>query len=119
MSEGTPRPVEKLDRPTLDMPRLDTGTSFRKEAYAALKRAITAMDIYDHAQEIRLDERRFSEGLGGSGKPGRGARPGGARGHHHADPRGADDERAGRLRPHPSAPRHLRRAQDQARYRRD
>jgi hypothetical protein len=37
--------------PTLDLPRLDTSISFRKEAYAALKRAITAMDIYDDAQE--------------------------------------------------------------------
>src|SRR5262249_7112057 len=50
-------------------PRLDTGTTFRKEAYAALKRAITAMDIYGHAQEIRLDERRLSAGLGGSRTP--------------------------------------------------
>jgi len=55
--------------PTLDVPRLDTSTSFRKEAYAALKRAITAMDIYDNAQEIRLDERRLSEGLGVSRTP--------------------------------------------------
>jgi DNA-binding GntR family transcriptional regulator len=69
MSEARPRPVEKLDRPILDVPRLDTSTSFRKEAYAALKRAITAMDIYDHAQEIRLDERRLSEGLGVSRTP--------------------------------------------------
>jgi DNA-binding GntR family transcriptional regulator len=52
-----------------DMPRLDTSTTFRKEAYAALKRAITAMDIYDHADEIRLDERRLSEGLGVSRTP--------------------------------------------------
>jgi DNA-binding GntR family transcriptional regulator len=55
--------------PVLDMPRLDTETTFRKEAYAALKRAITAMDIYDHADEIRLDERRLSEGLGVSRTP--------------------------------------------------
>jgi DNA-binding GntR family transcriptional regulator len=64
MSEAGPRPI-----PPLDVPRLDTGTSFRKEAYAALKRAITAMDIYDHQQEIRLDERRLSEGLGVSRTP--------------------------------------------------
>src|SRR2546430_17246024 len=66
MSEGIPRsgPV-----PSLDVPRLDTSTSFAKEAYAALKRAITAMDIYDHAGEIRLDERRLSEGLGVSRTP--------------------------------------------------
>jgi DNA-binding GntR family transcriptional regulator len=69
MSEADSRPVAKLDRPTLDVPRLDTSTSFRKEAYAALKRAITAMDIYDHAHEIRLDERRLSEGLGVSRTP--------------------------------------------------
>src|SRR5205814_9629170 len=54
---------------TLDVPRLDTSTSFAKEAYAALKRAITAMDIYGQAQEIRLDERRLSEGLGVSRTP--------------------------------------------------
>jgi len=54
---------------TLDVPRLDTSSSFAKEAYAALKRAICAMDIYDHAQEIRLDERRLSEGLGVSRTP--------------------------------------------------
>jgi DNA-binding GntR family transcriptional regulator len=51
------------------MPRLDTGTTFRREAYAALKRAITAMDIYGHPDEIRLDERRLSEGLGVSRTP--------------------------------------------------
>ena len=39
--------------PTLDVPRLDTGSSFAKEAYAALKRAICAMDIYDHYDEHR------------------------------------------------------------------
>ena len=69
MSEAGPRPVGKIDRPTLDVPRLDTGASFRKEAYAALKRAITAMDIYGHAHEIRLDERRLSDGLGVSRTP--------------------------------------------------
>jgi DNA-binding GntR family transcriptional regulator len=55
--------------PTLDVPRLDTSSSFAKEAYTALKRAICAMDIYDHAQEIRLDERKLSEGLGVSRTP--------------------------------------------------
>jgi DNA-binding GntR family transcriptional regulator len=64
MLEADPRPG-----PTLEVPRLDTSTSFAKEAYAALKRAITAMDIYDHADEIRLDERRLSEGLGVSRTP--------------------------------------------------
>lgn len=53
----------------LAMPRLDTNTTFRKEAYVALKRAITAMDIYDYPHEIRLDERRLSAGLGVSRTP--------------------------------------------------
>src|SRR5947208_11130201 len=69
MPEGSPRPVEKPERPVIDVRPLDTGTSFAKEAYAALKRAITAMDIYDHPEEIRLDERRLSEGLGVSRTP--------------------------------------------------
>jgi DNA-binding GntR family transcriptional regulator len=69
MSEGTARPLETSGRPSLDIPRLDTSSSFRKEAYAALKRAITAMDIYDHPHEIRLDERRLSEDLGVSRTP--------------------------------------------------
>src|ERR1700722_3792508 len=59
MPEASPRPTS-----TLDMPRLDTRASYRDLAYAALKRAITAMDIYDHPEEIRLDERRLSEGVG-------------------------------------------------------
>lgn len=61
--------AENLSRPTLDVPRLDTGTSVAREAYAALKRAITAIDIYGHPHEIRLDERRLSQGLGVSRTP--------------------------------------------------
>src|SRR5438045_5343027 len=64
MPEAIPRPSA-----TLDMPRLDTGTTFRNLAYAALKRAICAMDIYDRPDEIRLDERRLSEDLGVSRTP--------------------------------------------------
>ena len=51
------------------MRRLDEQPSYRDQAYAALKRAITAMDIYDHPEEIRLDERGLSEGLGISRTP--------------------------------------------------
>src|SRR5437764_7670523 len=61
--------VSARTAPTLDVPLLDTSTSFAKEAYAALKRAICAMDIYDQPNEIRLDERRLSEGLGVSRTP--------------------------------------------------
>src|ERR1700676_2388954 len=64
MPEASPRPS-----PSLDVPRLDTSTSFAKEAYAALKRAITAIDIYAHPDEVRLDERRLSQDLGVSRTP--------------------------------------------------
>ena len=64
MLDGTVRTAPKLE-----IPRLDTGTSFAKEAYVALKRAITAIDIYDHPDEVRLDERRLSEDLGVSRTP--------------------------------------------------
>jgi DNA-binding GntR family transcriptional regulator len=68
MLDGRPRFPEKLPS-RLDVPRLDTSTSFAKEAYAVVKRAITAMDIYDHAGEVRLDERRLSQDLGVSRTP--------------------------------------------------
>jgi DNA-binding GntR family transcriptional regulator len=54
---------------TIDIPRLDTQSTFRDLAYAALKRAITAIDIYDRPDEVRLDERRLSEDLGVSRTP--------------------------------------------------
>src|SRR5271167_171214 len=64
MAEALPRPGSSLD-----IPRLETQSTFRDLAYTALKRAITAMDIYDHPEQIRLDERRLSEGLGVSRTP--------------------------------------------------
>jgi DNA-binding GntR family transcriptional regulator len=66
MPEGSARASSAR---SLDVPRLDTSSSFAKEAYAALKRAITAIDIYDHPGEVRLDERRLSEDLGVSRTP--------------------------------------------------
>jgi hypothetical protein len=42
---------------------VDTGSSVGKDAYAPQKRAIAAMDIYDHAQEIRLCGRGLLERL--------------------------------------------------------
>jgi DNA-binding GntR family transcriptional regulator len=69
MSEVHRRPAEKAGRFALDVTRLDAQPSYRDQAYAALKRAITAMDIYDHPEEIRLDERRLSEGFGVSRTP--------------------------------------------------
>lgn len=58
-----------MSRPNLDIQPLDTTTSFRTQAYEALKDAITQMDIYDHDEEIRLDERQLSEKLGVSRTP--------------------------------------------------
>jgi DNA-binding GntR family transcriptional regulator len=55
--------------PTLDIPRLDNPASYRDLAYAALKRAITAIDIYDQPDEVRLDERALSADLGVSRTP--------------------------------------------------
>jgi hypothetical protein len=33
-----------------------------------MKRAITAMDLYNHAEEIRLGQRRLSEGSGSAAR---------------------------------------------------
>jgi DNA-binding GntR family transcriptional regulator len=55
--------------PKLDVKPLDTLTSFRNQAYAALKEAITNADIYAHPTEIRLDERELSHALGVSRTP--------------------------------------------------
>jgi DNA-binding GntR family transcriptional regulator len=69
MAHFSMHPSPAPSGPSLDVPRLDTSSSFAKEAYTALKRAICAMDIYDVPHEIRLDERRLSEGLGVSRTP--------------------------------------------------
>jgi DNA-binding GntR family transcriptional regulator len=55
--------------PRLEVAPLDTTLSFRNQAYQALKRAITQMDIYGHQGEIRLDERQLSQDLGVSRTP--------------------------------------------------
>jgi DNA-binding GntR family transcriptional regulator len=48
---------------------IEAEPSFRDRAYAALKRAITTMDIYASREEIRLDERQLSASLGISRTP--------------------------------------------------
>src|SRR5579859_6545799 len=64
MPEASLRPGSSLD-----IPRLDPQSTFRDLAYAALKRAITAIDIYDRPDEVRLDERALSADLGVSRTP--------------------------------------------------
>lgn len=44
-------------------------SSFRTQAYHALKQAITAVNVYAQADEIRLDERQLSAELGVSRTP--------------------------------------------------
>jgi DNA-binding GntR family transcriptional regulator len=48
---------------------VDTGVSFRTQAYAALKAAIADTDIYSRPDEIRLDERALCHQLGVSRTP--------------------------------------------------
>jgi len=57
------------EAPRLDVRPLDTSSSFRNQAYAAIKDAITNADIYAHPTEIRLDERQLSQALGVSRTP--------------------------------------------------
>jgi DNA-binding GntR family transcriptional regulator len=58
-----------VEAPKLDVKPLDTTTSFRNQAYTAIKDAITAANIYAHPTEIRLDERQLSQALGVSRTP--------------------------------------------------
>jgi DNA-binding GntR family transcriptional regulator len=55
--------------PKLDVKPIDTHSSFRTQAYHALKQAITSVDIYGQPHEIRLDERQLSQDLGVSRTP--------------------------------------------------
>src|SRR5258707_10993305 len=57
------------DVPRLTVRALDTSSSFRNQAYAAIKDATPAADIYAHPSEIRLDERQLSQALGVSRTP--------------------------------------------------
>ena len=59
----TPAPTPLKLRP------LNVAASFRDQAYAVLKQAITDADIYAHREEIRLDERQLSQALGVSRTP--------------------------------------------------
>jgi DNA-binding GntR family transcriptional regulator len=63
---------QAIDSPlplSLQLRPLSVAASFRDQAYAALKQAITDADIYAHREEIRLDERQLSQALGVSRTP--------------------------------------------------
>jgi DNA-binding GntR family transcriptional regulator len=53
----------------LALQAIDAGLSITDLAYQALRQAITAMNIYDSAEDLRLDERRLAEDLGVSRTP--------------------------------------------------
>ena len=48
---------------------IDANFSLKDRTYDALKQAITSMNIYTDAEELRLDERRLAEDLGVSRTP--------------------------------------------------
>ena len=63
-------PMEKVAQlATLKVEPLDAGMGLRRLACDAIKHAITEMNIYDHPEEIRLDERQLSRDLGVSRTP--------------------------------------------------
>jgi DNA-binding GntR family transcriptional regulator len=61
-------PTETAERRVAVDP-LDGPASLKRQAYAALKNAISAMDVYGSRAEIRLDERRLAADFGISRTP--------------------------------------------------
>jgi DNA-binding GntR family transcriptional regulator len=59
--------VEPLARPRLEP--IATSSSFKDQAYVALKNVIVAMDIYGSRADIRLDERSLAQDFGISRTP--------------------------------------------------
>lgn len=53
----------------LNIAPIQANSSLRDLAYDAIKKAVTEMDIYGQAGEVRLDERQLSEDLGVSRTP--------------------------------------------------
>ena len=65
-------PVSAAASPAAPRPALrpiDSAPSFKHQAYAALKNAIVAMDIYRSRDDIRLDERKLAQEFGISRTP--------------------------------------------------
>jgi DNA-binding GntR family transcriptional regulator len=61
--------IDTPPAPTLKLRPLNVSASFRDQAYAALKEAITTADIYAQREEIRLDDRALGKALGVSRTP--------------------------------------------------
>jgi DNA-binding GntR family transcriptional regulator len=61
--------IAEASSPTLVLRPIVNNASFRDQAYAAIKQAITEADIYAQREEIRLDERQLGTALGVSRTP--------------------------------------------------
>jgi DNA-binding GntR family transcriptional regulator len=64
-----PRETARLREGQLALAPIETSLSFKHKAYAALKNAIVAMDIYRSRDDIRLDERKLAQDFGISRTP--------------------------------------------------
>ncbi len=62
-------PIRSETDKGLVIARISAEASFKTKAYAALKEAITNLDIYQSSEPIMLDERELSEKLGVSRTP--------------------------------------------------
>jgi DNA-binding GntR family transcriptional regulator len=62
-------PLVRTAPPRPALAPIDTAPSFKHQAYAALKNAIVAMDIYRSRDDIRLDERKLAQDFGISRTP--------------------------------------------------
>lgn len=69
MSKGNELMSEVRSVPQLKVKPLAASVGLRRLACDAIKHAITEMDIYDHPEEIRLDERQLANDLGVSRTP--------------------------------------------------
>ncbi|HVL74252.1 MAG TPA: GntR family transcriptional regulator [Beijerinckiaceae bacterium] len=70
MTRAEPNLLARRDAgPSLAVERLPAAASFKSKAYAALKDAITRLDIYGSPEPVMLDERELSDKLGVSRTP--------------------------------------------------
>jgi DNA-binding GntR family transcriptional regulator len=61
--------ITLADAPSFSVRPININMSFRDQAYAVLKQAISNADVYAQHDEIRLDERELSQALGVSRTP--------------------------------------------------
>ena len=69
VSSGGLAPAGAAPRSQPALAPIDATPSFKHKAYAALKNAIVAMDIYRSREDIRLDERKLAQDFGISRTP--------------------------------------------------